>query len=382
MTKLSISAIVFAVSLFLSTISFGANACKQIQNFGVLPLYFSDAPGKSVESCDELEKIMSPDEIEKVLTINDCPKKLTIQSCNDLKEFNIGQSLKVEDLKTRLGLAIENWCSADFDYFTTQLLNCNDKNLKSTVLDRVADLKREHKEIKITSAIRAAKIKFDAATELEEKNKKEAFLAATEKKYSSAGVENGWKNLKWGMTLAEIQAMYVSENGEKCAIAKLENVVESPFRFPEKFIELDTDRGELSERFKEVFCGEEYRPLTMVPKIFMFDGKFFGKTVGLPDYLNEKGKKDFESVMQQLKEKFPKGKIHQREALAPQNLSGKSMKYKYPSFEYISDNIKVWSDERRIYFFEPKMMNEVLSIPKKEKQKKDEQEKKKIKGLF
>lgn len=94
----------------------------------------------------------------------------------------------------------------------------------------------------------------------------------------------------------------------------------------------------------------------------------------MPDYLEKK--ENFMVVIKQLGEKFPKGKIRQKDS------QSSTLIKKYPSFEYNSDHIKVFNDDNKLFFYDPKVLKEILGIPAKIESEGKEQEKKRLKKLF
>ncbi|MBA4348674.1 MAG: hypothetical protein C0415_01610 [Thermodesulfovibrio sp.] len=176
--------------------------------------------------------------------------------------------------------------------------------------------------------------------------------------------EDGWKDLKWGMTFAEIKKIYKDENGKKCNNASLETYIQEIYvGIKELFYPGDLPKNELVE----LFCNDWYTG------VFFFKGKFFGKVVKVD--LSEKPAQ--EEIMKRLKEKYPKGKISYGTGV-----SSSKGKFRYPIFEYTSNTVKVFNNDYELYFYDLKTLNALLNSYTKNLQQIEEQKKQGLKKLF
>lgn len=377
--------ITFAVILFLSPIAFasdGSSECKKIErDLHLLYDEYRIERAFGIQSCKELEKIIPSKEIDELLLknlqVNDEPKKIMINSCEDLKDIKIdylhSRYNEKGVFKKYFGQDLKSWSNSDFDYLVNYLNDCRSKNFFSRfdknyfsklVLKESAELQKRHIKEKILFAIRDALEKAGANAQLKAqltaKQKKEQVT----KKYANAGPEDGWKNLKWGMTFEEIKTVGI-EDCEKAYVDELVFLSNGSFCYEvDKCLDILSHR-EIEKRFQEITCGAG---------IILFDGKFFGAIINMPDYLSEK--ENFMVVIKQLGEKFPKGKIRQKDGQGPIN------QYKYPSFEYNSDNIKVFNDDNELFFYDPNALKKILGLTAKIESEKKEQENKRLKKLF
>lgn len=389
MVRIFLFSLALTTSLFLSAISFASEQCDQLRKI-VADGYVYDENYGSI-TCKKLEEIISSKGIEKLLQnsqISEGPQKIIINSCTDLKELKLSYSaysIRGEDFKEYFGQDLIDWNNSDFDYFVNYLIDCRNKDFfkhternyfKEVVSKFAVELKERYKKEKllvaIKTALREAKREAKEKAEIEAKKKKEELISNTLKKYANAGPEEGWRNLKWGMTLEEVKALYiddyVTEGGRKCQEIQLETITLS-------HPEYDADKYlKFSPKVMDLWCQPEGESLG----IFMYDGKFFGKAVGMPDFWSKK--ENFEMVIKQLREKYPKGKVSQKEGRI--GVVGGFEKYKYPSFEYTSDKIKVFNTNHGLYFYDPKVLNEVVNEPLRKKQQEEEKEKQRFKNLF
>jgi len=169
--------------------------------------------------------------------------------------------------------------------------------------------------------------------------------------------ENGWKNLRWGMSYDEIMENYRVEDNDdqikKCAVF---NSTVSPeahfwnFRFGKEVEELYCSPYPIkTSNFASGGFG--YRT-----GILMYKGRFFGKIVYVRYSNNEM---ELSALMGQLKEKYPRGKITK----TPVNIVNSDY---VKSFSYVSDDITVrWEggSYSSVYIYNTKMLQEALKEP-------------------
>lgn len=185
--------------------------------------------------------------------------------------------------------------------------------------------------------------------------------------------EDGWKDLKWGMTLEELKQVFANEKTpEKCEMSMdgLKTAYYGSFVIANLLRHYDkkSDDSALAKQLflsnskpliEAVWCGDNYRG--EYTGIMLYNKKFFGKEIGFPSEFQQE-------IMQQLKDKYPKGKM------SYETLTNSG---KYPVFEYISSSIVVLSELSRVVrFFDAKAVNEMMTLYFKAKQEKEEQAKK------
>lgn len=387
--------ITFTVILFLSPLALASDVsseCKKIErDLHLLYDEYHIERAFGIQSCKELEKIIPSKEIEELLLknsqINDGPKKIMINSCEDLKELKIDylHSRYNEEgvFKKYFGQDLKNWSNSDFDYLVNYLNDCRSKNFFSRydknyfsklVLKESAELQKRHIKEKRLFAIRDTLKKAEANAQLKAQLNAKQKKEQISKKYANAGPEDGWKNLKWGMTLEEIKTVGI-EGCEKIH-------VDEPVSLSNGFFCYEVDKClniysyiEIEKKLQEITCGSGSRSSGDISTgIILFDGKFFGAIINMPDYLREK--ENFMVVIKQLGEKFSKGKIRQKDGQGPIN------QYKYPSFEYNSDHIKVFNDDNELFFYDSKVLKEILGLPARIESERKNQENKRLKKLF
>lgn len=172
--------------------------------------------------------------------------------------------------------------------------------------------------------------------------------------------EDGWKNLKWGMTINEIKDLYVDEHtGEKC-----DNLIEG-----DTFMYLQDVTYELGKSISHnsipksvstLICKSKTPPYeTKLTSLMLYNGKLFGKKVIIDGFEHDKQLQS--KVMSNLKQKYPKGSIvYDKQIVLPQYKKPKKIKLPYPYFEYSSGTIKVFNNGGIIFFYDPGMLNAVL----------------------
>lgn len=197
------------------------------------------------------------------------------------------------------------------------------------------------------------------------------------------------------MGLDQIKKVYISEEyGKKCI--EIDTIVGQygPFL---AYDNNHKDTIEVTKEMEELRCEYEDEPNWHDTGIYLYKGKFFGKRVEIRNltssFYDDKEYAKFNDIFNQLKAKYPKGKISYESRKGPI----KGQNYKYPSFEYESNNIKIFtreetgdnslikdSDSVGLYFFNPKDLKEVLrkAFDKKAEEEKQEAKKKELKKPF
>lgn len=203
--------------------------------------------------------------------------------------------------------------------------------------------------------------------------------------------DNGWKYLKWGMSFEEVRkAIAANEKSmakEPCNV-ELKRYIEAFVPDTEKHLMMkhipkydrlkkfeDTDSYEL--RLQYEFGADS------CPKGYMLDGKLFGIEVDIGDIAMDD--KLYREFLNNLKEKYPKGRFSNLKFVKKQG------------FQYISDKLTIFiaaSDIEnpsdpfglRLYFYEPKMLNEAINyfngLVKAIEEEEKKEKKKAIKGKF
>lgn len=187
--------------------------------------------------------------------------------------------------------------------------------------------------------------------------------------------EDGWKNLKWGMTVNEIKKIYVDEQtGAKCQ----EELELSPLP------PLNLYFYDIIERYDKSYKSSNAGPiiskyivesklvttLTCMmweTGILIYKNKFFGKATDLLK-MNFGDKKIQDEIMRQLKEKYPQGRVSHKEFIGPVR------KAKYLAFEYTSNKIIVFNSYMYVYFLNSQTVNEIVNIYLEGKQKESKKE--------
>lgn len=186
--------------------------------------------------------------------------------------------------------------------------------------------------------------------------------------YRVMAQEDGYKNLKWGMTLKEMEKVYINEDtGTQCKKMSMENINPTKFiiligHYDKTFFEQPRIDEKLLDLVAGVSCDDRSTG------IMVFKKQFFAYVKNIGNIIQNQ-----QEVMPQLKNKYPSGQI----SMSDKKLAG----VKYPEFSYLSSNIGVFNDLSNVYFASTKMVNEIVSVYQQGKQA-EEQKKKSKSKLF
>lgn len=201
--------------------------------------------------------------------------------------------------------------------------------------------------------------------------------------------EDGWKNLKWGMTLKEIEQVYTDETtGTKCERMREEDPFWVLGGSGILYIDLDNTIGRADlETVKEVTCAKtSYGEFSSIG-LLTYKGKLFGKVINISDPLadTKEAKEERNEILRNLKGKYPNGNLSYRnisDLFYPNSKEARIFKgQKYGVFEYKTDKLFIFANYT-LCFYDPKILNELLSGLQSIKLKQKEQKEQKIKNLF
>lgn len=174
--------------------------------------------------------------------------------------------------------------------------------------------------------------------------------------------ENGWKNLRWGMSYDEIKDNYdVVDN--QYGVTKC---IALPRLTPGALFYDEEETIRFGKEVEELGCSQNENDYGYLTGILMYKGRFFGKQIGVPTP-DGKMQDDLKTQSSKLKEKYPHGKIVLDQL-------GNHF------FRYVSDDITVFnktsdygysvelgyayeSNRPGIYIYNTKMLHEALKEP-------------------
>lgn len=212
--------------------------------------------------------------------------------------------------------------------------------------------------------------------------------------------ENGWKNLKWGMTEKEVLKFY-----KDLPFLNIVGEYEcggDNFRLKQIGVTINPERNEALHYYSDV------SELTCLPSgggwysrsgILFYKGKFFGKILTLDGYKNNEKTQNI--IITQLKEKYPNGEIssyvygykaegifgietyeykHETEVGILEKMRAD---IKIPLFEYKSNKITVFiNKDFDLYFYDTKVLDELVIIDREQQKKNEDEKTNKTKQLF
>ena len=204
------------------------------------------------------------------------------------------------------------------------------------------------------------------------------------------GQEDGWKNLKWGMTLKEIEQVYIDETtGKKCERMREEYPIRVLGGTGKLEIDLDNSIGEAIIRgtVKEVTCAETSYGTFDSTGLLTYKGKLFGKVIKIsgPSADTKEAKEERDEILRNLQRKYPKGNLLYRnisDLFLPNSKNARIFKgQKYGVFEYKTDKLFIFANFT-LGFYDPMILNELRSELQSIKLKQKEQKEQSIKNLF
>jgi hypothetical protein len=161
--------------------------------------------------------------------------------------------------------------------------------------------------------------------------------------FSGTGLSRGddWTLLPWGLNLEELNQAFKA-------------------RFKTGEIREDKDRSEFEFQYAPVksFKIRKGKVVALVSLTdpstagrlygYAFEGKIFGRVI----YFKDHPELFPETVLRNLKEQYPQGKII-RNFSTPRSI---------PFFEYKSDNLYIFSTEKGVFYYEPFVLGKVVRI--------------------
>jgi hypothetical protein len=158
-----------------------------------------------------------------------------------------------------------------------------------------------------------------------------------------AAPENGWDYLTWGMSVEEVQQAYTAQEGKAYEFVKspLPNVPIGP--------DAVLDNQAITGSFMSLDVIKKYSYVKINVGIF-YKGKLIGKKIEVNIALLEK-------IINDLKKKYPNGKISQVKDKFNPDLS-------LPVFEYNSEKIKVFTniDGSQLYFYNAGVLDGIVRL--------------------
>jgi hypothetical protein len=161
--------------------------------------------------------------------------------------------------------------------------------------------------------------------------------------WTKTGNAAGVESFHWGLTVDELNQA-LSKEGSSDFLIREDNVrlgIEVPYA-PTKAIKIS--RG----RLRALFQAKKTTGPESLGQLFgyLYDGKLFGRV----ELLKETPWTSLQEVIRGLKKKFPDGKVFRS--------FGGSKEVSY--FEYLGDNVYVFTNDQGVYYFEPQTLNKVV----------------------
>ncbi|KAF0155724.1 MAG: hypothetical protein FD159_2025 [Syntrophaceae bacterium] len=389
------------VSLSILTIIFSsqsfsiASPCEKLERVGLkIPIHLGK--GEIITECQQITDFITDEELKNIVNKavgQGSSNPIVVNSCQELTKFPVNYVTN-DAVSKYFGKSPFDWNDSDFEKFRQIYFNCRQQNFfknhrsfdayVNTAEQRIKVRREEERTKAILPLLEKALAEAKVLAVEKSKKKKQEMSEAVTRKYANYGPEEGWKNLKWGMTINEIEAVFVvdEQTGEKCDLSVGDTVM---------FLQHFTyDLGKsinfysIPKTVSTLVCKSKIAPYeTFTTGIMLYNGKFFGKRVYVGRLDVDKQVQN--SIMSSLKEKFPKGKItYNKQFIRTENLIevDKKRTLTYPYFEYIGNKIKVFNDDSSIYFYEPGMLNAAVSDVFQEKQSGEKKKQDSLKKLF
>lgn len=181
--------------------------------------------------------------------------------------------------------------------------------------------------------------------------KEKSIMSSISKKYSAT--KGGWKFLKWGMTLDETNILLKYNQMDKLYLSESE--------YETIYYDIDIYKNVKSDMIKEASSS-------VGNSFYYFNDKLIAVKIGLGEHIRVK----FDIVVNELKKKFPKGKIYG--------------KLDDVNFKYVSNDLIVVTffhfGSCSVYYVDPRAVKEIQNQNKIKKEGESEEEKDNIKSKF